>query len=182
MNMVSLYGLKDRLDKDGILICFSGPFSHSIIEELGHAVKKYMESEQASRAAMMDVFSIFIELTQNVRNYATRKEADGNRNRDFNSGIIVIGKSEETFIVSSGNFMLREDLQAITENIDALKTMTPEELKSAWKTRIRQETPPGATGAGLGLIDMARKTSRPLEYSISELGVQDAFFSIMATI
>lgn len=182
MSLLNLYTLKEKFNQDGILICFSGPFSHSIIEELGHAVKKYLESEQASRTSMMDVFSTFIELTQNVRNYAARKEAEGNTDRDFNSGIVIIGRNKESYVVSSGNFMEIEDLKIIADKLETLRVMSPEELKNAWKTRIRQETPPDATGAGLGLIDMSRKSTKPLEYSIDSLDERYAFFSIKATI
>jgi Family of unknown function (DUF6272) len=182
MDRLNLYSLNERFNQDGILICFTGPFSHSIIEELGNAVKKYLESEQVSRAAMMDVFSIFIELTQNIRNYAAVKEMQGNRSRDFGSGIIVIGKTDDEYIVSSGNFVEAGDLDPLVKKLDSLSGMTREQLKAVWKSSIRQETPPGALGAGLGFIDMSRKSSKPLEYSINLLDGHHAFFSIKATI
>lgn len=181
MQPITLYDLKETLNKSGILICFAGPFSHSIIEELGNAVKRYLEAEQLTKASLMDVFSTFIEQTQNVRNYAELKAAEGNNDRDFNSGIVVIGKNGDGHTVSSGNFVERKDIQHTVEKLEMLKKLDKQALKAAYKEQMRRERTPGKS-SGLGLIDMSRKTSRPLEYSIIEVDDQYSFFSLKATI
>ena len=56
MSTLNLVHLQDELRRQGVLMCFSGPFSHSIIEELGKAVRHYLESAQVARSALMDVF------------------------------------------------------------------------------------------------------------------------------
>jgi len=180
--MLNLYDLKEHFTEDGILICFSGPFSHSIIEELGNAVKRYMESEEVTRAALMDVFAVYVEMAQNVRNYARRKEEAGDRTYDFNNGIVVIGKRDDAYVISAGNFVKQQDIQPAVTAIEALRAMTPAELKQAWKRQLHQDTPPNATGAQLGLIDISRKACKPLDYTIQPLDNEYAFFTIRATI
>lgn len=181
MQPINLYELRESFNDKGILICFAGPFSHSIIEELGNAVKRYLEAEQITKASLMDVFAIFIEQTQNVRNYAERKAAEGNRDCDFNSGVIVIGKSGDRFVVTSGNIVAREDIGPAAAQLDALQTLDKAGLKAAFKEQMRKEILPGQS-AGLGLIDMARKSSEPLQYSLREIDDRYSFFSLRATV
>lgn len=181
MEPINLYDLKETFNKEGILICFAGPFSHSIIEELGNAVKRYLETAQLTKASLTDVFSIFIEQTQNVRNYAEQKAAQGNTDYNFNSGIVVIGKSGNSHVVRSGNFVERADIQPAITRLDMLKGLGRQELKAAFKEQMRREREPGK-GSGLGLIDMSRRTSEPLEYSIREIDGRYCFFSLRATI
>lgn len=182
MDMMYLYELREHFNQSGILICFSGPFSHSIIEELGHAVRRYLETERASKTVMMDVFSIFIEMTQNVRNYGVQKTAQGNPGIDYANSIIVIGKQGDAYCISAGNFVARADLDALIATVDTVRGMNQDALKLAWKERLRSESPPNTTGAGLGLIAMSRMASRPLEYSVREINESHAFFSIKATV
>ena len=85
---MNLFALKEQLREAGILISFTGSFSHSIIEELGTAVKKHLESAQSQKTAMMDVFSVYIEAAQNVRNYAELRVAAGHA--DAQASIVVI--------------------------------------------------------------------------------------------
>jgi len=179
MELINLYALKKTYNSEGILICFAGPFSHSIIEELGNAVKRYLEAEQMTKASLMDVFSVFIEQTQNVRNYAEFKASEGNREQDFTSGIVVIGKNGERYEVCSGNIVACTDIQDAIKHLDMLRGLDKQGLKSAYKEQMRKEARPGK-GAGLGLIDMSRRTSQPLEYSITQINEGYCFFSLKA--
>nr|WP_319240414.1 DUF6272 family protein [uncultured Propionivibrio sp.] len=55
--------------------------------------------------------------------------------------------------------------------------------KAAYKTQLRRPREAGASsGAGLGLIDVARKSSLPLKATLSEIDENRAFFSLCAFI
>ena len=69
----NLLELQKILQQHGVLISFSGRFSQEIIEELGDAVKKYLETESISQTETYNVFSVFIEQTQNIKNYCGQK-------------------------------------------------------------------------------------------------------------
>jgi hypothetical protein len=56
-------------------------------------------------------------------------------------------------------------------------------LKSLYKQQLRMPRDAElASGAGLGLIDVARKSSAPLECSLDLLEAGKAFFTLRATI
>lgn len=181
MESFNLYELQELLTRDEILICFVGPFSHSIIEELGTAVKHHLEAEQVTKSSLMSVFSIFIEQAQNVKHYAERKVAEGKSDGPFGSGIVVIGRSGDKYVVSSGNVVEHKDIQVPVAKLENLKSLDPKGLKSAYKQQLRKEAAPGES-AGLGLIDMARKASEPLQHSIIPIDEQHCFFSLKAII
>ena len=90
--MPNMMALRESFSGDGILICFNGPFTHSIIEEIGNAVKRYLEGETEGRGSIMDVFAVYIEQTQNVRNYIVRQKIQG---KGRNSAIVVISRKLE---------------------------------------------------------------------------------------
>ncbi|HWG85223.1 MAG TPA: DUF6272 family protein, partial [Deinococcales bacterium] len=69
MDHKALYSLHETFDRERILLCFNGPFSQGLIEEIGSALKKYLQSEAASRSASLDVFAVYIELAQNIVHY-----------------------------------------------------------------------------------------------------------------
>ena len=181
MEAFNLYELKEILTRDEILICFVGPFSHSIIEELGTAVKRYLEAEQVTRSSLMSVFSIFIEQAQNVKHYAERKAAEGSQDIDFANGIVVIGRSGDKYLVSSGNFVEHKDIEPALAKLDRLQGLDAKELKAVYKEQLRKTTAPGDS-AGLGLIDMARKASEPLQHTIKNIDERHCFFSLKAII
>lgn len=172
-----LHDVRRTLTAEGILICFNGPFSHSIIEELGKAVKRYLESEEVRKSALLDVFSVYIEATQNVANYANRRDRPEEERQRLNSGIVVIGRQGEHYVIHCGNVVLPADGRALKARIDHLNTLDKAGLKAMYKAQVHGTPDPGGLGAGLGLIDMARKASEPLAYSlIPEEGGLDFFY------
>ncbi|MBP2300568.1 SiaB family protein kinase [Azospirillum picis] len=172
-----LFNLQELLSRQKLLICFSGPFSHSVIEELGKAVRNHLENERIEKSAIMDVFSVYVEQAQNVRNYAASREAQG-RPIPANSGIVVIGKDEDHYVVSSGNLVERDDAEGLEAMLEKLRGLDKAGLKAAYKEQSRKPRDAAANGAGLGLIDMARKASRPLDYSLREVDDTYFFFSL----
>lgn len=181
MHTLDLARLQDELNTQGILMSFSGPFSHSIIEELGKAVRNYLESAQVARSALMDVFAVYIEQAQNVRNYIGRREGSIDHARLANSGIVVIARESERHVVSSGNLLERTDAPALVAHLEHLRSLDKAGLKILYKERMRQPlTEVG--GAGLGLIEMARKAAMPLDYAFSAVDERYVFFSLRVVV
>jgi uncharacterized protein YqgQ len=175
---LNLLDLQRLLQNYGVLINFSGRFTQEIIEELGDAVKKYLETEATSQNDTYNVFSVFIEQTQNIKNYGAQKSGSPLGERIASSGIVAIGKSEAGYFVSSGNLMANKDIAFLTSRLDEISVLDKAGLKKLYKEQMKKDIPLGSTGAGLGLIDMARRASLPLQYSVVQLDEQVSFFTL----
>ncbi|RXT06458.1 SiaB family protein kinase [Ammoniphilus sp. CFH 90114] len=178
----NLLDIQNRLRENGLLISFSGRFSQAIIEELGEAVKKYLELEQSPANNIHNIFSIFIEQTQNIKNYCESKDNTEGYHKISNSCIVTIGKVEELNYICSGNLIASEDIPILVEKLDHILRLDKVELKKLYKEVLRREMAPGSKGAGMGLIDMARKATVPLEYSITRLDNDYSFLTIKAVV
>lgn len=174
-----LLALREVISNEGILICFNGPFSHSIIEEIGTAVRKHLESDAAVKSAVHDVFAVYIEQTQNVRNYAERKNFPVQTSF---SPIVIIAKMNGSYAVSSGNLIEKGDVPELLQMLEQVNSLDKDGLKKLYRERLRQSPPPGGTGAGVGLIDMARRASQPLRYAVNALDDTYDFFSLTVVV
>lgn len=180
METIDLFSLRTHFNRNRILLCFNGPISRSLIEEIGNALKNYLQAENAQPTAAMDVFSIYIEMTQNIRHYA---QSRGYGDLDSAATVIVARDAEERYLVQAGNIVETADGEALLARVEALASMDKAQLKAAYKTQLRLPRDAEATtGAGLGLIDVARKSSLPLKSSLSPIDEKRAFFSLRAFI
>ncbi len=172
--MTDILALKNNFSREGILMAFNGAFNHSLIEELGNAAKTYLESEQITPQIIIDVFAVYIEQTQNVRNYTA---ARGLRELAKDSAVVIIGYAEGEYTVCSGNYILTEDIPALRRHLDEISELDQAGLRKLYKQQLRKAAPPDATGAGVGLIDMARRATKPMEYRFdSESNGEDERF------
>ncbi len=165
----SLTDLKSRLDQDGIVLTFTGPFSQEIIEVLGDSIKKHIKSDENIKKNTLNVFSVFIEQTQNINAYLSSKKFAHEGLGFLSSGLIIIGKTSENYFVYSGNMVIKEDAIALMSMIEEINGLDKEQLKAAYKSQMKRERsiPEGVPGgAGLGLLEMARKSSAPIEYTL----------------
>lgn len=177
--MQDLLRLKDCFTEQGILIGFNGAFTHSIIEEIGNAIRRYLEGENLDRGAITDVFAVYIEQTQNVRNYIARRGfADPRRN----SAIVVIGYRDGQYLIRSGNTIAVDDVPELTERLRVINGLDREGLKRLYKERLRAPRDAAASGAGIGLIDIARRAADKLEYAFDPLEEGYAFFSLTVSV
>ena len=176
--------LAGYLARDGAMLCFTGSFSQTIIEELGNALRKYLEGEDAQKSSIMDVFSVYIELAQNVRNYGSQLLAseDATAREHVTRSIIVIGKEDGRHVVRAGNAVHRDRLPALVAQLEQVSMLDRAALRTLYKERLKSPDRSAGGGAGLGLIDMARKSSAPLVWAVRPLDDDYSFFSLHVTL
>lgn len=176
----SLASLRDFFSGQRILICFNGPISRTLIGEIGIALKDHIASTQVHQSAAMDVFSVYIEMSQNIRHYAGRMGYDDL----VASATVVIAETEDGhYTVSAGNVVERQDGENLLKKIRELSMLDKVGLKALYKQQLRLPREDGqVSGAGLGLIEMARKSSEPLQARLDEGRDGKVFFSLRAVI
>jgi len=178
MELLDLYTLQQSYSHNGVMLCFNGPLTRSLIEEIGNALRSYMRGESPSTA--LDVFGAYIEMTQNIRQYAASKGWTDHRTT---ATVVVAQDKEGRYAVSSGNLVEAADGPRLVARVSALAEMDKSQLKSAYKEQLRMPRAEGAkTGAGLGLLNIARKASLPLTCSLRPLDNGKAFFTLIVII
>jgi hypothetical protein len=176
----SLASLRDFFSSERILICFNGPISRILISEIGVALKEHIESTPDCATAAMDVFSVYIEISQNIRHYSARL---GYHEPESTATVVIAESGDGHYVVSAGNVVEQADGEGLVDRVKRLSALDKTELKALYKEQLRQPRSEGSSsGAGLGLIEVARKSSAPLLCSLDRLEAGRAFFTLRATI
>jgi hypothetical protein len=172
-NPLDLLAIREIFNRQNIMLCFNGPVTAPLIEEIGTALRKHMEGLQESPSAVSDVFSVYIEMAQNIRRYAQAQTFENEA-----STILISRNDDGHYVISASNVVRDEDGQALIERIRQLADLDKDALKAAFKTQLRQPRSELSGSAGLGLIDMARKASAPLQYFLQSLDNGRSLFSL----
>jgi len=178
-----LYQFHEGIKKDGVLFCYSGPISQATVEGIGVTLRLNMEIAEAGGYTTQNVFLVFVEQMQNILNYSEEwltSELDADK--ELRKGILVISQAEGYFHVYCGNRILNKDMDVFRNRIESVRLLGKEELKALYKERRKGEREPGSKGAGLGLIDMARRSGKPMEYQFTKIDDTYSFFSIRVSV
>lgn len=178
----NLYQFRENFRKQGIYFGFNGPFSQSFIEDIGEMLRKKMQSESVKLSTILNVFSVAIELMQNIVYYSVEympEKTLGEHQTEFRFGTLVIGYEHQHYFILSGNMIDNQHIPKLQEKLLALQNMTKDELKKQYKEQRRnKQREEGSKGAGLGFLEMARKASQPLEFVFQPVDECRSYFSI----
>jgi hypothetical protein len=178
-----LHAFYKGLQNDGILFCYSGPTTQTLVEGIGELLKKRMAVEDASMTITRNIFAIFIEQMQNILHYSAEvvsaKDATA---EEIRHGVVVVGREkteDNRFFVLCGNYVEKDKARILAEKIESMRYLSREEIKALYKVQRRQDaSTDDSKGAGLGFLEMARKASRPPDCCITEIDNKVSFFSL----
>jgi len=174
------------LDEDSILIIYSGPIWADGIDGLAEMLLKRLEFDESSLGASQAVFSIFVEQVNNMMMYSTEKEYknDANGNTlEISKGIFILGVQQSAYFVQSGNLVTNSNAEMLKNKIDHLNSLDKKQLRQYHKERLKAENDnPESKGAGLGLIEVARRATSPIEYDFEPYDDQRQYFTMYVTV
>lgn len=178
-----VYEIREYLGNHKVIFWYNGPISQFLVVEIGDMIKKVI-AKDSEKAVITKIFSILVEQMQNIIKYSVEKSFYGNADDDLpvGSGLISVGIEGDHYYIVSGNLLLNEDIVRVRERLDMISEMDKATQKEYYKTLRRKESHPKSKGAGIGFVEMARKSSRPLEYCFKKIDEKHTFFSLKALV
>lgn len=124
------------------------------------------------------VYHVMVESLQNICKHASDEAYQHDQGRG--KGILIVGSSTDQYTITTGNKILNKNIGNVKEILDRLNPMSPEEIKGEYKQMIRAAKLSDKGGAGLGFIDMIKRTGNPIEYLINPIS-DDISFLVLAS-
>lgn len=182
MEIDKIYAFKEMLKTEGILYCYSGLFTQGIIEEISEILKHKIEHDTQNINITQKIVTIFIEQVQNVLIHCDDKIFDNCKDKGYPTGIVTIGVLNDAYYIICGNTIDIMKKPGLTNKITYLNSLDKESLKNLYKEKLKGPRPEESKGAGLGFIEIARKSNQPIEYHFHDLDKQHTFFTIKVTV
>ena len=156
----SLILLYDSFEEHGISLVYVGKFNHTITKVFTALTEDEIDTNQECRKVKRTLHHTMIEILQNMTKHSENMFQDV----QIGKGLFMLGKKNDAYHIITANLVDTEQEASLKEIIDGLNAATPEELKVIYKQQLRGGRISGKGGAGLGLIDITRKTKNKLEY------------------
>jgi hypothetical protein len=166
MTLEALRRLGDAARDAGAVFHFSGDFTPSAIGALAASLRRRLDERGVRDPARKKIFATFIELAENVLHYAASADADPGEGC-LRRGAIAMGTDGDRHWVACRNEVLTTHVPRLSVRIEAIRAMSPEELRAAYRRQLDDDTHEVddviSRGAGLGLLTVARAACEPLE-------------------
>lgn len=163
-----------------ITLVYEGEITHQITKAFTSLTESNMAKQSEANSVQKKVFHVMVECLQNIS-----KHADSFGSNDFifaGRGIFMVSKGKSDYHVTTGNVIENDKIEELTEMLNHINSLNKEGLKELYKSQMKEGRLSEKGGAGLGFIDIARKTGKQLDFHFLPIDEGSSFFLLTSSI
>jgi hypothetical protein len=178
----SVYELLHKMDAENIVLAYKGEINADLLEAVYSMLDRQLEDTKISPDRKKKLFHILIECLQNVFHHQASIPKEQIDINIAMTGFVIKNYSENSYSIITGNYVLKAESEKLKRKIDEVNAFSPEELRFHYQQTLAGNEFSEKGGAGLGIIEMARKSGNKLNYEFTNVNNEYSFFSLAITI
>ncbi len=176
--MFDTYHFYETMEENDILLLYKGNITSELVTSLLQMTESKLEVLDEAPKIKKKVFNVLVECLQNVYHHRDQGKDCSNGN----SAILMLGKKEDDYFIVTGNMILAKNVEGLDKRLTKLNTLSKDELKLAYQDVLANKGFSDKGGAGLGFIDILRKSKQKLDYRFQDINDKYSFFSLKCKI
>jgi len=160
MNLATTYNFFQDFQYDNIGFIYQGNFSDEITDQVLELIENNNAQNDFSKLKRRVSF-LMVECFQNVVRYGDLADI---KNTDLAKGFFMTRNLGNVYYITSSNLIENKRFASLKDKLVDVNTRDPDELKKLYIKVLDKDGHTEGGGAGLGLIEMARKSKQPIEF------------------
>lgn len=161
----SVMQLERIMAENNLYLIWSGHISPDIGKEVIFFTEKRLSEDEVASNLRKRVFSILVEILENVSKYSPGKEPE----EKYGLPLAMLRLDGKVYSLTTGNLILNSDVDHLKEKLDNINKYDREELKEAFRKSLSVQSGDSESTGNMGLLDMARKSGSKLEYEFEKI-------------
>lgn len=176
-----IYDLHRTMASHKLILVYDGDFTQETTKSILAMAERNLDSSGEDSGIKRKVFNVMVEALQNIVKHSSEQGLTAG-SLVSKAAIFIISKDEKRYCVMTGNPIPKASVAGLTKNLNDLNAKDKEGLKEMYKEIIKNTQISEKGGAGLGFVDMARKSGEKLEFSFDNMDADYDFFCLKVNI
>ncbi|MBS2213071.1 SiaB family protein kinase [Carboxylicivirga mesophila] len=172
------YQMYKTMKTNEINLVYEGEVTQEITKTFTSLTERSLEKSQESNTVQRKVFNVMVECLQNISKHADSLDDDEDERR----GIVMVSHGESSYNIITGNVIKNEKVPELKANLELVNSLDKKGLSELYKKQMKEGRISDKGGAGLGFIDIAKKTGSKLSYEFKKLNEDVSFFILTSTV
>ncbi len=168
----------ENIIANGINLVYIGKFNHNIIKMFSSMAEEDMKTGAIDLGTKRRVYHTMVEILQNMNRHSD-EIADASH---VGRGLFMIGKKASNYFIITSNRIKNSNIKSLKDSIEIINNSTLEQLNDLYTNQLRFGKITEKGGAGLGLLDIARKTNKSLQYNFIPINKFYSYFILKVVI
>ncbi|RLD38710.1 MAG: hypothetical protein DRI74_03005 [Bacteroidetes bacterium] len=164
------------------IITFDGLIDTLNVVEILNDIELKAEEMGVSNSLRKKIFNIAVEELQNLLHHTRDFSVKGEPDDKVRVVQFSFSEEEDFFLLKTSNFLLKKHLKIVEEKINFVNKLSKGELKELYRKVLTNNQISDKGGAGLGFIDMRRKSGLDLIYDVEYFDNDLARFTFLVKI
>lgn len=169
-----IFDIYKELQKDSISFVYQGHFSNLVLSMATDLIRNHLEKEFNLINLRNKLSFLMIESFQNIVRYADSHRQD--EVGHLTPEIFLTRNIDDTFYIITSNLIENEKIGYVKEKLFEVNNLDEEALKLLYINVLKNRQISEKGGAGLGFIEMVRKTKGKLEFDFVPVNEKVSFF------
>ena len=174
-----IYDLHRTMMSQKLILVYQGDFTQESTKSILSMAERNLDSSGEESNIKRKVFNVMVEALQNIVKHSDEL-VDGQMRS--HAAIFLIGKEANRYSIMSGNPIQKKNVEALKAKLEHINSLDKDGLKDLYKEIIKNTTISDKGGAGLGFVDMARKSGEKLEFAFPEMSAEYCFFTLKVSV
>ncbi|MCQ2253350.1 MAG: SiaB family protein kinase [Bacteroidales bacterium] len=157
--------------KEDLNYIYRGEFTQTLQQHILSLAEKNIDREKISGKIKKRVFHIMVESIQNIS-----RHGDGQEESADNSAMFSIQKEKKWYYITTSNIIENSKIDNLKGKLDKVNSLDQTELDKFYREVLGNGQLSSKGGAGLGLIEMVRKSGNKLTYNIEKINDEISHF------
>jgi hypothetical protein len=167
--------IRDKMMKERLMFVYRGVVTNENSVPLLMLLEKEMENSEFGFVGRKRLFMFVLESLQNVS-----RHSDKNRYADMS--LVIYSKTDNGYTVTTGNVLPSSNINNLKSKLDEINNLQADEIRNVYRQMLGNSEFSDKGGAGLGLIEMAKKTGNKLDYDFVPLDEEFSYFILNKTV
>ncbi len=175
-----VYSFYKSMKDEEVQLVYEGEITHQITKAFTSLTETNMQLEDEAHGIQKKVFHVMVECLQNVGKHADCMNCE--EVRKDGRGVSMLCKSETNYSITTGNIVISSKVAGMKIDLEQINSLDKDGLKQLYKQQIKEGRLSNKGGAGLGFIDIAKKTGNKLHYHFISINDEFSFFVLTSMI
>ncbi|MDX2360102.1 MAG: SiaB family protein kinase [Crocinitomicaceae bacterium] len=182
MAITDVYDFYKKMEDEKIILSFKGEFTAELLTSILHILESKMNALQITTQKKKRVFNVLVECFQNLYHHIEMQDSNASEVQMQKSALIIVKHVADKFVVRTGNYIHHDGIVELKRKLAMVNALGSDELRNMYRTKLSNDQRSEKGTAGLGLIDIARKSKGKLEYEFLEIDANSSFFCLNVVI
>lgn len=178
-HLKNIITFRELMTETHVNVVYMGNVTQYIVEGVCEMISEDLNVRNENKRVVKRVYFVMLEAIQNICRHADSRSKHASNSIEkglVKDGVFLIGHNDQEYFVSTGNQISTENAFRLRNTLDHINSLDEQGIKELYRSTMQETEISEQGGAGLGFIDIAKKTGTKFEYYFEPDSETTCFF------